>query len=370
MIEWLLVVVPVSFSALIFGLAIGSQPVDIALQHITTPEFLENQGYAAGTLDDIIERKIAEIVDGAASLQAPRRIDVGTPETTINAFADIYDLVQPVRATQRFLGLVDHIAEIHFLADETFEGEVHLSEGLWKFEAEQDEAVVATLRIRDSDSLQIVKYEEMEAEFEGFDALLDRIAREIVDFVDPYTLALYMYNAAVLGTGQDVTLTEAVDHLRTAMPLVPPKDRHWYHNLLCHVSIQLGEAELAIGYCTEALRLQPGFALAHANSGVALARLDRDAEAIRQFHAALQLQPDLVIARVELALLLIERGLFDEALAELDRAAAVAPDYARVHELRATISDRAGVPELAQRQRHRADVARARQPRQSYYDAL
>jgi hypothetical protein len=34
------------------------------------------------------------------------------------------------------------------------------------------------------------------------------------------------------------------------------------------------------------------------------------------------------------------------------------------------VSDQVGVPELAQRQRHRADVARARQPRQSYYQAL
>lgn len=84
----------------------------------------------------------------------------------------------------------------------------------------------------------------------------------------------------------------------------------------------------------------------------------------------MQLQPDLVIAQVELAELLIERGLFDEALAQLDLAYAVAPEYARVHQLRAMISDQVGVPELAQRQRHRADVARARQPRQSYYQAL
>ena len=370
MLEWVLVVAPVAFSALIFGLAIGSQPIDVALQHITTPEFLEDQGYASGTLDDIIERKIAEIVDGAASLQAPRRIDVGTPETTINAFADMAELVRPVRATQRFLGLVDYIAEIHFLADETFEGEVRLGDALWKFEAEQDEDVIATLRIRDSDSLQIVKYEEMKAEFEDFDHLLDQIAREIVGFVDPYTLALYLYNAAVLGTEEEVTLAEAVDHLKAALPLVPGKTRHLYYNLLCHISNELGEPELAIDYCEEALRWRPGFAPAHANSGVALARLERDAEAIRQFQTALQLQPDLVIARVELAELLIERRLFDEGLAQLDRAYAVAPEYARVHALRALVSDQVGVPELAQRQRQRADVARARQPRQSYYDAL
>jgi tetratricopeptide (TPR) repeat protein len=370
MLEWLLVVAPVAFSALIFSLAIGSQPVDVALQHITTPDFLEDQGYASGTLDDMVERKIAEIVDGAASLQAPRRIDVGTPETTINAFADMAELVQPVRATQRFLGLVDYLAEIHFLADVTFAGEARLAEGLWKFEAEQDETVLATLRIRDSDSLQVVKFQELEAEFEEFDDLLDRIAQEIVGFVNPYTLALYLYNAAVLGTGQAVTMDEAVGHLKAAMPLVPAKDRHWYHNLLCHISNDLGDAELAVGYCLEAIRWQPRFALAHANLGVALTRLDRDAEAIGHLQAALRYQPDLVIARVHLAELLAERRLFQEALAQLDLAYALAPEFARVHELRSMVYDQVGVPELALRQRHRAEVARARQPRQSYYEAL
>lgn len=370
MLEWLLVVAPVAFSTLVFTLAIGSQPVDVALQHITTPEFLEQQGYAPGTLDDIVERKIAEIVDGAASLQAPRRIDVGTPETTINAFADITDLVQPVRATQRFLGLVDYIAEIHFLADEIMTGTVRLGESEWAFEADQDESLLATIRIRDSDTLEVVKYAEIEAEFRDLDSLLDQVAREIVGFVEPYTLALYMYNAAVLGTSEDITLADAVDHLKAALPNVPAKDRHWYYNLLCHISNRLDDAELAIEYCEESLRWNPGFAPAQANWGVALARLDQDAEAIAHYETALQIEPDLVVARVHLAELLAERRLYKEALAQLDLADAVAPEFARIYELRGMIYDEVGVPELTRRERFRADVARAREPRQSYYEAL
>ena len=168
MLESLLVAAPFAFTVLVFGLAVGSQPIDVALQDITTPDFLEQQGYAPDALDDMMERKIAEIVDGAASLQTPRRIDVGTPQTTINAFADIAEIVQPVRATQRFLGLVEYIAEIHFLSDEEFEGTVRLGDTRWELEANQDESVTATLRIRDSDTLQIVKYREMEIAVRGF----------------------------------------------------------------------------------------------------------------------------------------------------------------------------------------------------------
>jgi tetratricopeptide (TPR) repeat protein len=370
MLEWVLVVAPVAFSALVFSLAVGSQPIDVALQHITTPEFLEGQGYAPGALDDIIERKIAEIVDGAASLQAPRRIDVGTPETTVNAFADMADLVQPVRATQRFLGMVDYIAEIHFLSDEVFEGTVRLSDTQWEFEANQDEVVVATLRIRDSDTLRIAKYQEIEAGFEDFDDLLDRVAREIVGFVDPYILVLYLYNEAIRDPLDDVTLLDTVNYLKGAMPLVSARDRHQYLNLLCRISNELNELELAIEYCREAVRWRPAFALAHANWGAALANLDRDNEAIEHYEAALQIQPDLVIARVYLAELLRERRRYDEALAELALAQARAPELARIYEMRGLVYEEVGIPELAQRQRHRADVARARQPRQSYFDAL
>lgn len=370
MLEWLLVVAPVAFSALIFSLAIGSQPIDVVLQHVTTPEFLEQQGYAPGTLDDILERKIAEVVDGAASLHASRRIDVGTPETTINSFADIAGLVQPVRATQRFLGLVDYIAEVHFLSDEAFEGTVRLGDRVWEFSADQDEKVLATIRIRDSDTLQVVRYQEMEAGFEDFDQLLDQVARNIVGFVDPYTLALYLYNAAILGTAADVTLTDAVDHLKRAMPGVPANNRHWYFNLLCHISNRLDQPDLAIAYCEEALGLSPHFALAHANLGVALARLDRDADAIERYETALRMQPDLAIARVSLADLLVERRRYREALAHLDLAQAVAPEYARIYQLRGLIYQEVGVPELARRQHLRAGVARAREPRQSFYDAL
>jgi tetratricopeptide (TPR) repeat protein len=140
--------------------------------------------------------------------------------------------------------------------------------------------------------------------------------------------------------------------------------------LLCHISNELDDPELAIGYCREALRWDPRFALAHANWGVALARLDRDAEAIERYETALRLRPDLVIARVHLAELMLERRRYHEALAQLDLAHALAPEFARIYELRGQIYEEVGVPELVAQQRFRAEVARARQPRQSYYEAL
>jgi tetratricopeptide (TPR) repeat protein len=247
---------------------------------------------------------------------------------------------------------------------------VQLGDTQWEFQTNQEENVVATLRIRDSDTLQVVKYQELTVKFDDLDDQLDQISREIVGFVDPYILALYLYNEATLGTSDEITLLDVVNHLKAAMPLVPAKDRHWYHNLLCHISNELDDPELAIEYCKEAVRRQPEFALAHVNWGAALARLDQDAEAIEHYQTALRIQPDLVIARVYLAELLLERRHYDEALTQLDLAQARAPELARIYEVRGVVYDQVGVPELMQQQRHRADLARARQPRQSYFDAL
>jgi tetratricopeptide (TPR) repeat protein len=369
MFEWLLAV-PVAFSVLVFAMAIGSKPVDVVIEDITTPEFLDQQGYEPGSLDDMIERKINAIVVGAASFHVPRRIQVGTPNTTINAFADITELVEPVRATQRLIGLIGYIAEVHFLSDEIMSGTARLNNaGAWEFEADQDQSLVATLRIRDSDTLEIVKYEEVEAGFRDLDTLLDRIAEEIVGFVDPYTLSLYLYNVSYQENA-DERLRDAISHMRGSMPLVKDTDKHWYLNLLCQISNDLDEPELAIEYCAEAVRRQPGFALAHANWGAALFRLGRNSEAVEHYRAALSMEPDLAIARVRWAEALLREQRFKEALAQLEAAHEVAPEFARVYELRAAVYEEVGVPELAKRARQRADVARVREPQQSYYEAL
>ena len=305
---------------------------------------------SSSTLDDIIERKIAEIVDGAASLHAPRRIDVGTPETTINAFADITDLVQPVRATQRFFGLVDYIAEIHFLADEIMTGTVRLGESEWAFEADQDENLLATIRIRDSDTLEIVKYVEMEAEFRDLDSLLDQVAREIVGFVEPYTLALVL----VQRSGPRHIGRHHADRCRRSSEGCAAAS--------CRRRTGIGTTTCsAMSPTSWMIRSWRSTTAWNRSAGIrdlpwrrpigawrwhAWTRTPKRSSATRPPCGS---QPDLVVARVDLAELLAERRLYEEALAQLDLAHAVAPEFARIYELRGMIYEEVGVPELTRR---------------------
>jgi tetratricopeptide (TPR) repeat protein len=348
MLDWLLVVAPLAFSALVFGLALGTQPIDISLQDVTTPSVLEERGYAAGTIFELLERKIGAIVDGAGSARVPERIEVGTPDTAINAYAEIVNVAAPVRATQRLLNLVDYIAEIRFTSGE-------------------DKAITATVRIRDSNTLGLLKFDQIEGQLDAFEDLLDRIASSIVDFVEPYIMAAYLYNRSMQ---EQTSYDDTVSYVKQKILVVDEDFLPWFYNLLGQVSDQSGDPSLAIEYYKEAIGIDGNFYLAYINWGHALAGLGRDAEAIELYHAALGMKPDAAIAHVYLAEALLEREQFEAALAELAKAEALAPEFAAIYTTRAAIFERLGQPDLAQRARVRADTAQHRQPLQNRYDTL
>lgn len=153
MIEWVLTLAPVAFSVLIFGLALGAQPIDVSLQQVTTPSGLEDRGYAADTIYGLLDRKIGTIVDAAGSARLPGQIEVGTPGTAINAYAEIVNIEAPVRATQRLLRLVNYIAKVHFLS-------------------EDDKQITVALRISDSNTLQLLRFETIQGNADNLEALL------------------------------------------------------------------------------------------------------------------------------------------------------------------------------------------------------
>jgi tetratricopeptide (TPR) repeat protein len=348
MLDWLLVVAPVAFSALVFGLALGTNPIDISLQTITTPSALEDRGYAADTMFELLEREIGTIVDVAGSARVTESIEVGTPDTAINAYAEIVNVAAPVRATQRLLNLVDYVAEIRFTSGE-------------------DKAITATVRIRDSNTLTLLKFDQIEGQIDVFEDLLDRVASSIVDFLDPYIMAAYLYNSSLQ---EQTSYDNAVNYVKQKIFVVDEEFLPWFYNLLGQISDQTGDPSLAIEYYREAIGIDGNFYLAYINWGHALAGLGQEAEAIELYHAALGMNPDAAIARVYLAEALLEREQFEPALAELAKAEVLAPEFAAIYTTRAAIFERLGQPDLAQRARVRADAAQQRQPLQNRYDTL
>jgi len=79
----------------------------------------------------------------------------------------------------------------------------------------------------------------------------------------------------------------------------------------------------------EALRIDPNFAEAHFNLGVAYQEKGKLKEAIAEYEKALQIYPKYLEAHNNLGILYFRRGMLDQALAEYQRTIEIKPDYAK-----------------------------------------
>ena len=101
------------------------------------------------------------------------------------------------------------------------------------------------------------------------------------------------------------------------------------HNKLGYDLSQLGRLPEAVAHYEQALRLKPGYALAHLNLARALVRLDRHPEAIRHFEEALRLKVEgAAAAEAELGEALMHEGRIEEAIAHCRAALRLAPTWA------------------------------------------
>ncbi|HKA46321.1 MAG TPA: tetratricopeptide repeat protein [Burkholderiales bacterium] len=104
------------------------------------------------------------------------------------------------------------------------------------------------------------------------------------------------------------------------------------------IELEEGEHESAAARFEEAVRLKPEYVEALSNLGyVQFKHLNRSADGERNLRRAVQLQPRFAIARLNLGLLLQDRGRLDDALAAYEEALRRAPDLAEARLNRALI---------------------------------
>ncbi len=87
-----------------------------------------------------------------------------------------------------------------------------------------------------------------------------------------------------------------------------------------------GRLEEAIAHFSQALHIEPHYADAHNNLGVALAGKGRLDEAIDHYYEALRVQPDHKVAHVQLALALLRQERTEKALEHYHEALRLSPD--------------------------------------------
>jgi hypothetical protein len=131
-------------------------------------------------------------------------------------------------------------------------------------------------------------------------------------------------------------IADAVGEYRTAIHLHPSFD--WSHNNLglCLATLPGGQEEAASEF-REALRLRPQFPEAHANLANVQAAGGNLIGAIAEYEAALAEEPDLVVARYDLALALANAGRLEEAASQLRELLRRKPGYAPAKDLLARL---------------------------------
>lgn len=345
MIEWLLVGLPVAATALVFSLALATDPHDLILRRITAPASIEQRGYPSETLADLLNNEVSRIMSEASTLHRENQIEIGTDDTTADQFANILNVLQPIRATQRLLGMVNHIADLSIVEH-------------------GDKSIAVHLRVLEGDFSGTLQMASTTVAKSPFEDTLGELAAQIVGIAEPYVMAAYLYNQGAAGSAATMAFLEQW------LPAIEPADRPWAYNLLGMIAARSDAPAMAIAHYREALRWQPDFALAYANQGRLLYDQGELQGAIDSLRIALGLAPDLAIAHVDLAQGLVAEGSFAEALAELEQARTLAPELAQTYEVQAALYEHAGLTERAARERQRAQLARLRQPRQTFYDAM
>lgn len=126
--------------------------------------------------------------------------------------------------------------------------------------------------------------------------------------------------------GQQGRTAEAIAHFTEAVRLEPGfADAHFNLGV---AELNLGNAAKAEDHLSRALRLRPDDALTRYNLGVALARQGKIDAAVAQYRDALRLQPSLAVAENGLGFALQSQGRLDEALSRFSAAIRLDPSLA------------------------------------------
>ena len=103
------------------------------------------------------------------------------------------------------------------------------------------------------------------------------------------------------------------------------------YNIQGAILQELGQLDLSIDAYNKALAIEPNYADAHYNIGMALQRQGKLKEAIKAYNKALAIKPDNAEAYNNMGIALHEQGKLEEVIEAYNKALAIKPDYAEAY---------------------------------------
>jgi tetratricopeptide (TPR) repeat protein len=143
----------------------------------------------------------------------------------------------------------------------------------------------------------------------------------------PDCLVGYRHLAEIARMKKDYT--GAAVYLKKAIEL-DPNYANAHNNLGMALALQ-GKLNEAISYFTRAIQLDPDSASSHYNLGNAFNQQDKVDEAITHYTEAVQIKPDYSEAHNNLGLALVSQGKLDEATTHFREVVQLSPDSANAH---------------------------------------
>lgn len=306
-----ILIAPLTMITMAFGFAVVSDTQTVHIDKITLPAAV-----GGGYTPDVV---IAELADGmheierqAQSRATARGIELSGHKGPLIVLADYVKVTPLIRVAQESLGLIPY----------TFSGEVvvtnnNMLEMVLRGHGASHRPVRITTR----------------APMDHVSELIKSTAYEAMRVVDPYILAAYQFKRDF--RTRDFTPTLSIISRELAEGDSP--NAKWMYNLWGMILYQQSDRVGAIEKFKAALDIDPKFASAMLNWGVALARHGANQEAIEKFRHVVEdrscdvTPPTKAAAYAEWGFSLALLGHSEEAFAKFQKATAVDPGFADVY---------------------------------------
>ncbi len=342
MLDFGIFTLPAIAAALVFvtALFIGE---DIVIEKVDVPTFREWSGYSSTVATRQLSDELREMSVAAASELHAINIDEGGVEKGINAFEDYFEVGLLINGARNMLGLIKYYIN----------GEITEADGVTRlyvrvYTKDEDNPVKLIIVTGSGKGNVTSKGNEI-------DALLHEGAVQILEFINPYIIALYHRRMELEQKQFDFPKTHAA--IQRFLVNQPTEQHFLAYGMLGRVHMLKAENDTSLTpeqreaayndaerHLQAALLQQPEFLYPLINLGMIRAGKKDYVAADGYFARAVRADPNYLATRTAWGDMLVEQGLLDDAIIQYAAAVEISPHDARLHARLAALYEKAGKP--------------------------
>ncbi len=297
----------------------------ILIEHFEVPEELEKQGYTSRVIINKLIDKINLIGTTIAERDWKKDGTYGIDEVkeVIAAWSEQQIELEIPGGGISLNSIIQYIRK-SFIKKRT-----HTVFGEATTE-KKNNLIYMTIRVNGNHAKNIDSNELEDLEkitLEDLEKMLQKAAENIYRSVEPFILALYLYNEFKNKSDNKKDMDDIVEIINHIISHEPTDDDSWAYNLWGVILKEQKEYDEAIEKHKKAIELDPSFALAYNNLGYVLLKQGHYKRAIDNFKKAVELDPKFAYPYNNWGVALRNLGNYEDALARYEEAIKIEPGY-------------------------------------------